>query len=286
VFDARDPYERRMWHYESWRPLSIAQIIAAGSVDAATAALLWVLIEHRASLIVAGPTDPTPGIGKTTTLNALLEFLPEDTMLAYCAGMWERFDFLKIAAPERTCIICNEVSDHLPIYMWGRVARRFLMLPEQGYIVATTVHADTIDDVVALLANDVNLPLTNLQRLGLVVNIGLVGRVYPPRRRFLTVHFLRPTPASPDAREVEVLQLATWNPRTDRFSRPSAATLAELAQWAGTDITGLSGAVRRRTETLARLAADAGQGMRPTRRAIAALRAAESEGAHQDQPEA
>lgn len=276
MFDARDPYERRMWHYESWRPLSIAQIIAAGSVDAETAGLLWVLIEHRASLIVAGPTDPMPDVGKTTTLNALLDFLPEDTMLAYCAGMWERFDFLKVAVPERTCVICNEVSDHLPIYMWGRVAQRLLMLPQQGYMVATTVHADTVSDVIAMLAHDVGVPIADLRRLGLVINIGLVGRVYPPRRRFLTVHFLRPTLPACAESKVEVLQLAAWNARTDTFSRPSTATLDELARWAGMDVAELTGAVQRRAAALARLAADAGQGMRSTRRAIAALRAAES----------
>ncbi len=40
MFDPRDPYERYYWHYESRRPLSIAQIIALGSVDAETAALV------------------------------------------------------------------------------------------------------------------------------------------------------------------------------------------------------------------------------------------------------
>jgi len=276
VFDARDPYERRMWHYESWQPLSIAQIIAAGSVDPETAGLLWTLIEHHASLIVAGPTDPMPGVGKTTTLNALLEFLPDNTILAYCAGMWERFDFLKVAEPERTCVICNEVSDHLPIYMWGRVARRFLMLPQEGYMVATTVHADTINDVITLLASDVRVPPANVRQLGLVINIGLVGHVYPPRRRFRTVHFLRPTAAASADGAIEVLQLASWNPRTDAFSRPSASVVAELAQWAGTDVAAFTAAAQRRTETLARLAEDSGQGIRSTRRAIAALRQAEA----------
>ncbi len=86
MFDPRIPYHRRMWHYDSDRALSVAQLIALGSLDARTAALLWLLIERHQSLIVSGPTDPTPGIGKTTTLNALLGFLPPGTTLVYTTG--------------------------------------------------------------------------------------------------------------------------------------------------------------------------------------------------------
>ena len=71
----------------------MAQIIALESVDAQTVALIWLLLEHGASLTVAGPTDPQPGVGKTTTLNALLQFLPEGTAIAYMSGMYENFSF-------------------------------------------------------------------------------------------------------------------------------------------------------------------------------------------------
>src|SRR5947199_2071160 len=120
MFDPHDPYERYYWHYESRRPLSLAQIIALRSVDAETAALVWLLLEHGASFTVAGPTDPQPGVGKTTTLNALLQFLPEGTALAYMSGMYENFGFTRIhdIEPENTYALCNEVSDHLAIYLW------------------------------------------------------------------------------------------------------------------------------------------------------------------------
>ena len=49
----------------------MAQIIAMGSVDVETVALIWLLLEHGASLTVSGPTDPQPGVGKTTTLECL-----------------------------------------------------------------------------------------------------------------------------------------------------------------------------------------------------------------------
>ena len=193
MFDPRDPRERLWWHYDSRRPLSMAQIIAVRSVDARTAALTWLLLEHGASLTVAGPTDPQPGIGKTTTLNALLQFVPEDTALAYMSGMYENFAFTQLPdiEPAHTYALCNEVSDHLPIYMWGRVARRYLTLPARGYHIATSVHADTIDDVLYMYQHDLRLPTEDVRRLGLVVNIGVVGHVYPLRRRWLTTHFLQ-----------------------------------------------------------------------------------------------
>src|SRR5215469_4819865 len=172
MFDPRDPYERFWWHYDSRRPLSLAQIIALGSVDAYTVALAWLLLEQGVSLTVAGPTDPQPGIGKTTTLNALLQFLPEGTALAYMSGMYEDFAFTRLPGidPATTYALCNEVSDHLPIYMWGRVARRYLTLPDQGYRVATSVHADTIEDVIQMYRRDLRVPVQDVRRLGLIVN--------------------------------------------------------------------------------------------------------------------
>src|SRR6266702_3604501 len=166
MFNPRDPMERFYWHYDSRRQLSMAQIIAMGSVDVETVGLIWLLLEHGVCLTVAGPTDPQPGVGKTTTLNALLQFLPENTALAYMSGMYENFAFTRLPEiqPEQTCALCNEVSNHLPIYMWGRVARRYLALPEQGYHIATSVHADTIREVITMYRNDLRVPVAAVRR--------------------------------------------------------------------------------------------------------------------------
>jgi hypothetical protein len=256
MFDPRDPYERFYWHYDSRRPLSTAQIISMGSVDVETVALIWLLLEHGASLTVAGPTDPQPGVGKTTTLNALLQFLPEGTALAYMSGMYENFAFTRLPDidPASTYALCNEVSDHLPIYMWGRVARRYLTLPAQGYHVATSVHADTIDDVISLYHHDLRLRAEDVRRLGLVINIGLVGRVYPARRRWLTTYFLQPfsDPAHPD--EIVAVPLSLWNEFDDTFVRADQAILDDLAGWIGMDGPAFSAALQRRIDSLQEVA--------------------------------
>src|SRR2546430_493598 len=96
MFDPRDPYERYYWHYDSRRPLSMAQIIAQGSVDVEAVALPWLLQEQGVSFTVSGPPDPQRGGGKTTTLNALLQFPPEGPAREYMSGMYKIFAFPRL----------------------------------------------------------------------------------------------------------------------------------------------------------------------------------------------
>jgi hypothetical protein len=274
MFDPRDPYERYYWHYESRRQLSVAQIIALRSVDAETAALLWLLLEHGASLTVAGPTDPQPGVGKTTTLNALLQFLPEGTALAYMSGMYENFAFTRDPDidPATTYALCNEVSDHLPIYMWGRIARRYLTLPSRGYHVATSVHADTIDDVLSMYQHDLRLTVEDVRKLGVVVNIGLVGRVYPARRRWLTTHFIQPQADPKCSNNVVPIPLSLWNDYNDTFEHADQAILDDLASWAGMTGQDFARALKLRTDCLQELSQGSGASTREMYDAINDLR--------------
>jgi hypothetical protein len=277
-----------MWHYESDRPLSVAQLVALGSLDARTAALLWLLVERHQSLIVSGPTDPTPGVGKTTTLNALLGFLPGGSTLVYTTGMYEDFDFQSEVQPETTCVLANEVSDHLSIYMWGRVARKLLRLPKDGFAIATSCHADTVADVLAMLGDDLRLPAEDIRHLGVIVNIGLVGHVWPPRRRFLTVNFVRPS-AQPTATagahtavgrasDVSMLPLATWDETADSFIPATPETLEEVACAVGVEGPEFLAALERRVACIEALAQGRGAGVRAMREAVDELVAREKGG--------
>lgn len=269
MFDPRSPYQRRMWHYESDRPLSVAQLIAAGSLDTRAAALLWLLVERHRSLIVSGPTDPTPGVGKTTTLNALLGFLPIGSTMVYTMGMFEDFGFTSQVDAQTTCVLANEVSDHLRIYMWGRSARALLRLPADGFAIATSCHADTIDDVLVMLRQDLRLTAEDVRRLGVIVNIGLVGAVWPPRRRFLTIHYVRPEGGDDEPHGVSLMRLAAWDESGDSFTHATSELMAELAALLEMTPDDLEAAIQRRVERLEPLAAQGrGAGLQVMRQAV------------------
>lgn len=131
-------------------PMSLRDLVAAGSLPPELAAALQLLLAHRASVIVlAGPS----GAGKTTFLTALIEELPADTRRIYLRGCYETFQFLADPdlRPRRTVVLANEISPHLPVYLWGPAVARYLSLPEQGFAIAATAHATTIDEFVASL---------------------------------------------------------------------------------------------------------------------------------------
>src|SRR3954447_6290007 len=76
-------------------PRSIVELIRAGTLDAELAATLWVLLEARVPLVVAGEA---PAVGKSTLLHALLDFLPPDVRVVELAGVDETFDWLPQAS--------------------------------------------------------------------------------------------------------------------------------------------------------------------------------------------
>ena len=188
--------------------------------------------------------------------------------------MYEDFGFTQLPdiEPEHTYALCNEVSDHLPIYMWGRVARRYLSLPAQGYHIATSVHADTIDDVIHLYQRDLRLGAEDVRRLGLVVNIGLVGRVYPLRRRWLSTYFLQSNadPRRPD--KVTPVPLSLWNEFDDTFEHADQSILDNLASWAGITPGEFAIALQRRIDCLEEVSQGQGIDMQRMFQAIHDLR--------------
>jgi hypothetical protein len=263
MFTPRDPYERKQKNFKSRQSLSIAQIIALQTVDTETVALIWLMLEQGACLTVAGPTEPKPGAGKTTALHALLQFLPEGIAVAYMSGMFETFAFTRLpdVDPANTYALCSEISDHISTYMWGDVARRYLMLPAQGYHIATSVHADSIDDVLHLYQHDLHLRIEDIRRLGLVVNIGLVEGQYSLSRRWVSTYFLQSMPDPHHPEVVLKLPLSIWNESDDSFEHANSSVLEHLADWAGLTPLDLTVSLKQRVEYLKELAQGKGADM-------------------------
>ena len=215
-----------------------------------------------------------PGAGKSTVMNALLQFLPANSALAYMAGKYETFDFTHLpdVDPASTYAVCNEVSDYQSTYMWGAAARRYLTLPAQGYHIITSVHADTIDDVLHLYQHDLRLRIEDLRRLGLIVNVGLIGQGKSQLRRWLTIHVLRtqPDPLHPEA--LTPLPLSRWNAATDTFEHASQSVLDELVDWTGLAPQDFNVALKRRTDCLQELAKGQGADLNMVQAAIDEIR--------------
>ena len=271
--EQEEPFGWWGWHWQPPVPLSIMQIIEAGSTDTELMALLWAMLSRRASVIVAA--EP-PMAGKTTTLTALLDLVPPDTKRIYLRGHYETFDFAREATtdPAHTYILANEMSDHLAVYLWGsRIYKTFELL-DQGYAIGSTMHAETVDDVIAILNSDpLKVPPRWIAKLTLVINLYVSGTYGPSVRRFNTVHLL--TEGKGDASDgllpgVKQLLLSSWNRPTDTFEHAfnQPAALETLAAWAGCSIKDWTADIKRRKAHLDKMAESGVRGIVGTRASL------------------
>ncbi len=273
-----EPFGWWGWHWQAPVPLSIMQIISAGSADTTLMSLLWTMLSKRASLIVAA--EP-PMAGKTTTLTALLDLIPPDNKKVYLRGHYESFEFAQApdADPAHTYVLANEMSDHLAIYLWGsRIYKTFELL-NNGYAIGSTMHAETVDDVIGILNSDpLFVPDEWISKLTLVINLYVSGTYGSSVRRFNAVHLLLP---AVDGRSSGILPgvcpflLSSWDRQSDtfdhRFIRPEV--VAELARWAGVSPQNWEADVARRKKHLDDLQDSGAIGISSTRAALARFRA-------------
>lgn len=210
-------------------PRSIVTLVRDGVLDAELAALLWLLVGGRTPLLVAaGPR----GAGKTTLLEAALALLPPDARRIDLDG---RIDVTPIAAaadPARDVLVAAELSSHLPFYLGGPAARVALGSAGRGVAIAATLHADSLEEVIAHLRSPaVGLGDDAIAALGTVVILRAWRETGGIVRRVVAVHYLRPLArdAGGHVRRVPPAVLATWEPRTDRFEHFAWGVADELA---------------------------------------------------------
>jgi hypothetical protein len=154
---------------------SILDVVKSGTIDFKLAGLLWLLMEHRASVMVAaGPI----WAGKTTLLHALLDFLRPEIQQVSLRGYEEDFKSLGNGKPENTYLITEEISNHSYEYLWGyQVTKAFQLLPK-GYALGGTIHARNVREV-AYVLNALRVPLPLIASLGVVITLQVTrGRSY------------------------------------------------------------------------------------------------------------
>jgi hypothetical protein len=126
------------------RMLSLVDLIDAGTVDLPLAAYLAAVTRSGASFLVGARPG---GAGKTAVMCALLNFLPDHTVIRPVGQPSVLVDAQRDERPGDTCYLAHEVgAGHWYAYVWGREARAFFALAGRGHIVASNLHADMLEE--------------------------------------------------------------------------------------------------------------------------------------------
>jgi hypothetical protein len=211
------------WNWEPPIPMSVTELLEARNMDSRTAALCAMVLNAHGSLLIAAEQ---PHSGKTTTLTAFLDFLPNRTRRVFLRGWVETFDYLKQTRPVDTILLGNELSSHLPVYLWGPKAVRVFETLRQGYALGSTLHADSAQEAVAQLTGELGVASMDLARIDLL----MVMRVYATmrgryERRVVTVHRLLPR----DGRSLRLVPLIEHDESSDSHRHDEDAEADLLA---------------------------------------------------------
>lgn len=158
------------WWGPAWAPkssLTLGDLIRSGLLPLDLTAMVSLLMDRNASVVVAaGPS----GAGKSTLLTALLELLAPEKTRVYARGMYETFDFAERMEAGATAILVNEISPHLPIYLWGSGVRRLFELGRGGYQFFATCHAESVEEIVyAFSTHPLRISAANLRAIDLLI---------------------------------------------------------------------------------------------------------------------
>jgi hypothetical protein len=139
------------YHWSLPRPMSVVEIVESGSLDERLMATLWAVVSRRRGVMLS---SEAPMAGKTTTLSALVDLLPDRTVGIFLRGWRRDVAWTDEIGPDRGYMLVNEMSDHLPIYVWGPNARGALQLAGNGYGIGATMHADSLDEALGTLRDE------------------------------------------------------------------------------------------------------------------------------------
>jgi hypothetical protein len=201
------------YHWTLPQPMSAVEIVESGSLDERLMATLWAVVARRRGVMLA---SEAPQAGKTTTLSALVDFLPDDTVGVFLRGWGQDMSWTDEIGPDRGYLLVNEMSDHLPIYVWGPNARAALRLAGQGYGLGGTMHADSLEEALTCLREELRASDEDLAGLTLYLQ-------YSAYR----------TPAGMYRRVEEA-----WHLRTDASGKLAPVRLARLAGDRSPSLTG------------------------------------------------
>jgi len=159
--------------------LSIFDLLAAKTLDLDLAAYLMARISKGASFMVGAVPG---GAGKTTVMCALLNFVPADIPLvpatpeSVCGAGDE-------TASRLACYVCHEIgSGSYFAYLWSDALRNYCQLSERGYMLATNLHADDIDEARDQICGSNSVQSGHFNRFELLMFLRVKGGYFDARR--------------------------------------------------------------------------------------------------------
>jgi len=164
-------------------PISITQLIHYGTLNSGVASYLWICLQYGRSFFMCGGTAS----GKTTTMNAVIPFIPPEKKIYTAEGtpelqvphtVWQRlltktsgpkegqvdlFDLLKAALRSRPDYI-------IPGEVRGAEGNIVFQAMQTGHPCMTTFHAGNVTKVIQRFTGDpINVPKTFMDNLDFVL---------------------------------------------------------------------------------------------------------------------
>ena len=172
------------------RHRSLLDLIEQKALDVGLAAWLISHVSKGASFITgAGPG----GVGKTTTMRALLAFAPGDRPFSIALpGDISAVDGVP------SCVVSHELSDHPPpAYIWGQDLRDFFALSQQDHMLVGNMHADDLAEVQSQIVEANDVPEAQFRAMNLFAFVRVegadpsAGRIKDPvsRRYFNEIYY-------------------------------------------------------------------------------------------------
>jgi len=169
---------------------TITRLINEGTITTELASYLWLILERRGWIIVAGPVSA----GKTTLLQAMLTLIPpsrkviiiEDTPeLVATSDLWdvfaERAEVFSQVSPIDSYVLLKFALRRRPDYIVigevrGVEARLLVQASRLGHGVLNTIHADSSESVIQrLTAPPISIPKNLLNNIWTIVLMSVQG---------------------------------------------------------------------------------------------------------------
>jgi flagellar protein FlaI len=245
-------------------PMTPLDLIQFGTYNAEILAFLWLVIEHRRSLIIAGGTAS----GKTSTMNAVSLFIPQNAKIVSLEdtheiqlphsnwlatltrevntpgmqGNIDLFSLLKSSMRQRPeYIIVGEVR--------GQEAQTLFQAMNTGHATLSTIHAGSSREAINRLTHEpISVPTAMFTALDLVITQSMFTYSNNRIRRCLAIHEI--SVEGDDT--INLRKLYEYDTRSDTFCRVAdqSRVLDEIAAMRGWTPEQVTEKLKKREEFL------------------------------------